>query len=144
MFMNVLFFTTLFCGGMYRIFTFTNSYNDATDRWCGTTCSCMLTTHCDKGCIADEPCLCSHWNHDAFVLVSCKDVGTEINTAVMSVIWAFSALTLLVGRHEGHPACKKQSGGVLGSLSVWSKVQTCIWSSWCHCHSLSPAPVKSW
>jgi len=26
---------------------------------------------------------------------------------------AFSALTLLVGRQEGHPACKKQSGGVM-------------------------------
>ena len=39
---------------------------------------------------------------------------------------AFSALTLLVGRQEGHPACKKLSGGVLAWLSVWSKVQTCI------------------
>ena len=39
---------------------------------------------------------------------------------------AFSALMLLVGRQEGHPACKKQSGGVLVWLSVWSKVQTCI------------------
>jgi len=38
--------------------------------------------------------------------------------------FAFSALTLLVGRQEGHPACKKnQSGGVLVWLSVWSKVQ---------------------
>ena len=27
-------------------------------------------------------------------------------------------------------------------LSVWSKVQTCIWPSWCHCHSLSLASVK--
>jgi len=27
--------------------------------------------------------------------------------------YAFSALTLLVGRQEGHPACKKLSGGVL-------------------------------
>jgi len=26
---------------------------------------------------------------------------------------AFSALTLLVGRQEGHPACKKLSGEVL-------------------------------
>jgi len=26
---------------------------------------------------------------------------------------AFSALTLLVGRQEGHPDCKKVSGGVL-------------------------------
>jgi len=40
------------------------------------------------------------------------------------VCFAFSALTLLVGQQEGHPACKKQSGGVLAWLSVWSKVQT--------------------
>ena len=57
--------------------------------------------------------------------------------------FAFSALTLLVGRQEGHPACKKLSGGMLVWLSVWSEVQTCIWSSWCHCHSLSLASVKS-
>ena len=43
--------------------------------------------------------------------------------------YAFSALTLLVGRQEGHPACKKLSGEVLAWLSVWSKVQTCIWPS---------------
>jgi len=42
---------------------------------------------------------------------------------------AFSALMLLVGWQEGHLACKKQSGGVLVWLSVWSKVQTCIWPS---------------
>ena len=44
-------------------------------------------------------------------------------------VLAFSALTLLVGRQEGHPACKKLSGEVLAWLSVWSKVQTCIWPS---------------
>ena len=38
---------------------------------------------------------------------------------------------------------KKVSGGVLAWLSIWSKVQTCIWPSWCHCHSLSLASVKS-
>jgi len=37
-------------------------------------------------------------------------------------ICAFSALTLLVGQQEGHPACKKQSGGVVAWLSVWSEV----------------------
>ena len=31
---------------------------------------------------------------------------------------AFSAFTLLVGRQEEHPACKKQSGSVLVWLSV--------------------------
>jgi len=36
--------------------------------------------------------------------------------------FAFSALTLLVGRQEGHPACKKLSGEVLAWLSVWSEV----------------------
>ena len=46
-----------------------------------------------------------------------------------SALMAFSALTLLVGQQEGHPACKKLSGEVLAWLSVWSKVQTCIWPS---------------
>jgi len=41
-------------------------------------------------------------------------------------MYAFSALTLLVGRQEGHPACKKLSGEVLAWLSVWSELQTCI------------------
>ena len=53
------------------------------------------------------------------------------------------AWTLLVGRQEGHPACKKLNSRVLTWLSVWSTVQTCIWPSWCHCHSLSLASVKS-
>ena len=61
----------------------------------------------------------------------------------MQYIVAFSALTLLVGQQEGHPACKKLSGGVLAWLSVWSEVQTCIWPSWCHCHLLPLASVKS-
>jgi len=49
---------------------------------------------------------------------------------------------LLVGRQEGHPAYKNLSGGVLAWLCVWGKVQICIWPSWCHCHSLSCAPVN--
>ena len=35
---------------------------------------------------------------------------------------AFSALMLLVGRQEGHLACKKLSGEVLAWLSVCSEV----------------------
>jgi len=45
------------------------------------------------------------------------------------VALAFSALMLLVGWQERHPASKKLSGGVLVWLSVWSEVQTCIWLS---------------
>ena len=47
----------------------------------------------------------------------------------LTTVNAFSALTLLVGRQEGHPACKKLRGGVITSLSLWSEVQTCIWPS---------------
>jgi len=41
-------------------------------------------------------------------------------------VTAFSALTLLVWRQKGRPACKKLKGGVLAWLSVWSEVQTCM------------------
>ena len=51
------------------------------------------------------------------------------------------ALTLLVGRQEGHLACEKLSGGVVW-LSVWNEVQICIWPRRCRCTSLSLAPVN--
>jgi len=47
----------------------------------------------------------------------------------MFLLLSFNALTLLVGQQEGHPACKKLSGGVLAWLSVWCDVQICIWPS---------------
>ena len=48
-----------------------------------------------------------------------------------------------LGGRKGIRSVKKLSGGVLAWLSVWSEVQTCIWSSGFHCHSLSLASVKS-
>ena len=56
-----------------------------------------------------------------------KSLNAIIFVHVLHMLHAFSALTLLVGRQEGHPACKKLSGEVLSWLSVWSEVQTCIW-----------------
>ena len=53
-------------------------------------------------------------------------MGCSIVRWFVVAVSAFSALTLLVGQQEGHPACKKLSGGVLVWLSVWSEVQTCI------------------
>ena len=43
----------------------------------------------------------------------------------------------------GRKGIRPVNNWVLAWLSVWSKVQTCIWPSWCHCHSLSLASVKS-
>ena len=57
-----------------------------------------------------------------------NNILTIINNTMLNT-GAFTALTLLVGRQEGHPACKKLSGGVQAWLSVWSEVQTCIWPS---------------
>jgi len=37
---------------------------------------------------------------------------------VFPFLWAFSVLTLLVGRQEGHPAYKKLSGEVLAWLCL--------------------------
>jgi len=55
-----------------------------------------------------------------------------------AVILAFSALTLLVGRQEGHLACKKLSVGVLAWLSVWSEVQTFCTTTITHLVTLYP------
>jgi len=49
--------------------------------------------------------------------------------ACLYCILAFSALTLLVERQEGHQACKKTDWWDAGVLSDWSEVQTCIWPS---------------
>jgi len=61
-----------------------------------------------------------------FVSVVCMVIMISVCPCVCTYLIACSALTLLVGRQEGHPACKKLSGGVLEWLSVWSEVQTCI------------------
>ena len=78
--------------------------------------------------------------HGALWLLICGAIEKHLLTYYLH---AFSALTLLVGQQEGQPACKKLSGGVLAWLSAWNEVQTCIWLSWCHYHSLSLAPVQS-
>jgi len=61
-------------------------------------------------------------------------------------MFAFSAFALLVGQQEGHPACKKLSGGVLAWLSVWRVACLALWHEWhisnlpavnCECDCLS-------
>ena len=62
----------------------------------------------------------------------------------VNVFWGvFSALTVLVGCHKEHPACKKPRVEVLVWLSVYSKVQMiCKWSSLCHCHPTISCFIK--
>jgi len=60
-----------------------------------------------------NPICCAHSEHN---LLTFPNLWASL--LVFISICAFSALTLLVGRQEGHPACKKQSGGMLVWLSV--------------------------
>ena len=63
---------------------------------------------------------------------------TNHNWCLPSVLWH-----CWLGARKGIRPAKKLSGWVLAWLLVWNEVQTCIWPSWCHCHSLSLASVKS-
>jgi len=56
------------------------------------------------------------------------DYSIQFTLSSPFVAFAFSALTLLVGWQEGHPACKRLSGEVMGWLSDWSDM-ICKWWS---------------
>ena len=78
-------------------------------------------------CAACDCCQLIFWNY-IFVRLSLHGICWAVIKVdlTFNLIWfglfgyAFSALMLLVGLQEGHPACKKLSGGVLVWLSVWS------------------------
>ena len=99
----------------------------------------FIITYRPCSCISDAIQECCKRGVTVRVLLNGCCIFCSLSVARVT----FSALTLLAGWQEGHPACKKLISGVLAWLSVWSKVQACIWPSWCHCHSLSLALVKS-
>jgi len=100
-----------------------------------------LLTHLDK--YADGPARRAPFSIQTSTLSEINCVAEVVGrTSTVASIVNSVTLTKLVGRQEGHPACKK-SGGVLAWSSVWSEVQTCIWPSRCHCYSLSLASLKS-
>jgi len=51
-------------------------------------------------------------------LASLQPLHLSLFIFFLACDWVASALTLLVGRQEGHPACKKLSGGMLAWLSA--------------------------
>ena len=93
----------------------------------------LLTIPPHLNCVAALPC--------NLPLISCfltLMFHVVVWQHVPSVLWR-----CWLGGRKGIRPVKKLSGGVLAWLSVWSEVQTCIWPSCCHCHSLSLASVKS-
>jgi len=93
-----------------------------------------------KHCLELEACKCgkgrsatkSHGNvrefYTAQAVVTLDLLAAFWITLLTDTQFAYSVLTLLVGWQEGHPACKKLSGGVWAWLSVWGKVQICIFA----------------
>ena len=75
----------------------------------------------------------------------CHNSGCIYDRLVIfgSIVWFSVLWCCWLGGRKGIRPVKNLSGGVLAWLSVWSEVQTCIWPSWCHCHSLSLASAKS-
>jgi len=81
-------------------------------------------------CVSADALICFfykfHFHFQLIKVSTMKNAGSPFSVA-MCYPYPFSALTLLVGRQEGQPACKNLSGGVLAWLFVWSEVHTCIW-----------------
>ena len=68
--------------------------------------------------------------------------GSSICLFLCPCVWACYVMPSVLwccwlGGRKGIRPVKKLSGGVPAWLYVWSEVQTCIWPSGCHCHSLS-------
>ena len=82
--------------------------------------------NCNEGLLSQQ--LLSHPSNSTIPFGSADSVCGQFIQPIYETL-AFSALTLLVGRQEGHPACKKLSSEVLAWLSVWCEVQTCTWPS---------------
>ena len=83
------------------------------------------------------------WTYELPSTMACKQwnfatMKSSSRSLLPSVLWR-----CWLGGRKGIRPVKKLSGGVLAWFSVWSKMQTCICPSWCHCHSLSLASVKS-
>jgi len=87
--------------------------------------------------------LCLACTLSLFYATSTAAVQNVFAAACALWVRAFNALTLLVGWQEGHLACKKTEWWGAVVVSVWSEVQTCIWSSCCHSYSLSLSSVKA-
>ena len=95
-------------------------------------------------CVCLSVCLnISETTRHNFSKLVCRLPMTIAQCHHYDTLCAVSGLTLLGGRKGIMPVKKLSSDcGLLVWLIVWGEVRTCLWSSWCHCHSLSLASVK--
>jgi len=73
-------------------------------------CSCW-------GIFKETSAVCST---SCILVYTAQSLTVSFFSSLGMVVTLFVIFPVLVGRQEGHPACKKLSGGVLAWLSVWS------------------------
>ena len=83
--------------------------------WCYSFSHPLSVVVCQRNAL--KKCIGKLCNYFIFADVL-KISGSHIYNPMLAVEFAFSALTLLVGRQEGHPVHKNLSDEVLAWLSV--------------------------
>ena len=80
------------------------------------------------------PCVMDIWWLDkSQVMTKPSEMEMEMGGSWLSDVFPFSALTLLVGQQEWHPACKKLDVGLL--VTIWLELSM-SYSYSCHYHHL--------
>ena len=99
-------------------------------------CVCVHSQWLAYGQLVVDMLISQHCQDKVSLQKSCS-VKNEF-MLMPSVLWR-----CWLGDRKSIRPVKKLSGVVSAWLSVWSEVQTCIWHTWCQCHSLFLASVKS-
>jgi len=89
------------------------------NQWC---CIKNKNTRCQQNKTSGAPI--HQISQTTHVSSSECDLSVSISVINFAVVF-FSALTLLVERQEGHPACKKTEWWDVGVV-VWDEMQTCM------------------
>ena len=124
----------MLCDASFKNFTSYSVYNFFTVMQCDTIYAkrCFGCTEKLIDSLFSLPYICR--SKCLYTAVECHDIVHELSLIIFLcgiVFWQpFSALMLLVGQQEEHPALKNSSNEVLAWLSGGSEVQlTCIWLS---------------
>ena len=84
---------------------------------------------------------CCHLINNNTCASNNPSTSTILTITIKFMYFPFSALTPLIGRQEGHPACKKLDVGLL-TATIW--MELCIsYSSSCHHHLHNPVSMKT-
>ena len=67
----------------------------------------------------------------------------EITVGLVELVWPSVLWRCWLGDRKGIRPVKTEWWGAGVVICLERGVQTCIWPSWCHCHSLPLASVKS-